>query len=174
MRPMDPNTQCTAFTGTVRLTQGPLWQVAPQALAAQALVFDDTTGRIIDLDPRAWDGTPPPARRGRPKLGVTAREVTLLPRHWDWLAQQKGGISAALRRLIDEARRADGGRTAQRQAQEAAYRVMTTLGGDLPGYEEATRALFAGDLSALADRLSAWPDAVRAYVCALAMPKEDT
>ena len=83
-------------------------------------------------------------------------------------------ISAALRRLIDEARRADGGRTAQRQAQEAAYRVMTTLGGDLPGYEEATRALFAGDLSALADRLSAWPDAVRAYVCALAMPKDDT
>ena len=171
---MQHDTPCTAFTRTTRLAQGPLWQVAPLALAtAGALVFDDATGRVIDLDPRDWDGSPPAPKRGRPRLGVTAREVTLLPRHWDWLAQQTGGTSAALRRLIDEARRADGGRTARRQAHEAAYRVMTALGGDLPGYEDATRALFAGDLSLLAERPSAWPEDLRTHVCALATPRED-
>src|SRR3546814_13839563 len=84
-----------------------------------------------------------PRGRGRPKLGVTAREVTLLPRHWDWLAAQPGGASVALRKLVEQAMRDD--RQTRRAAQEAAYRVMTALAGDLPGYEEAIRALFAGD-----------------------------
>ena len=48
---------------------------------------------------------PPPRGPGRPKLGVVAREITLLPRHWDWLAQQTGGASVAIRKLVEEARR---------------------------------------------------------------------
>lgn len=121
--------------------------------ASPVLTFDDTTGAVIDLDLR---GSPaeilarlgpaePPRGRGRPKLGVVAREVTLLPRPWDWLAAQRGGASPALRRLVEEAMRADGGRTDVRLAQEAAYRAMSALAGDLPGFEEAARALFAAD-----------------------------
>ncbi len=167
---MTHHTPCTAFTGTTCIAHGPLWQVAPVALSAGALVFDDATGRLIDLDPRDWDGTPPAPRRGRPKLGVVPREITLLARHWDWLAQQPGGASAALRRLVDEARKTDDGRTARRAAQESAYRVMMALGGDLPGYEDATRALFAGDLDALAQRIADWPTDLRDYALRLATP----
>ncbi|MCB1396585.1 MAG: DUF2239 family protein [Rhodobacter sp.] len=161
-----PETRCTAFQRHTLIAQGPLAQVAPLALAAGdgVLVFDDATGRIIDLDPRDWTGAAePPKRRGRPKLGVIPREVTLLQRHWDWLAQQPGGASAALRRLVDEARKADGGRTAQRAAREAAYRLIHALAGDLPGYEDATRALFAGDLEGFAARMAGWPEGLRAH-----------
>ena len=106
---------------------------------------------------------PKPAR-GRPRLGVTAREVTLLPRHWDWLATQPGGASAALRRLVDQARRDSGGADAIRQAQEATYRVMTTLAGDFPDYEEATRALFANDRQRFAQLTAGWPGDIGDYI----------
>jgi len=106
----------------------------------------------------------PKPSRGRPRLGVVAREVTLLPRHWDWLASQPGGASAALRRLVDEARRHDAGPDARRRTQEAAYRVMTALAGDRPGYEEATRALFANDLDRFNQLTAAWPPDVGAYI----------
>ena len=89
------------------------------------------------------DGTP--RGRGRPKLGVVAREVTLLPRHWDWLNSQSGGASVALRKLVEAARLAGDDKDRTRHAQEAAYRFMTALAGNLPGYEEATRALYAAD-----------------------------
>lgn len=172
-------TSCTAFSGTDRLAQGPLTEVALAVMAALAadsaariLVFDDSTGRVIDLDLRGSDAdirarlTPAaegvPARgRGRPKLGVVAREVTLLPRHWDWLNAQPGGASQALRRLIDEARRRDEGQTDRRQAQEAAYRFLSAMAGDLPGYEEALRALFADDASRFAAQSAAWPADIR-------------
>jgi len=107
-------------------------------------------------------------RVGRPKLGVTAREVTLLPRHWEWLAEQPGGASAALRRLVEEARRTHAGRDAARRAQEAAHRVMSALAGDLPDYEEALRALYAGDAEAFATRIADWPARVKHYVGRLA------
>jgi len=121
------------------------------------LVFDDLSGRIVDLDYR---GTAPRSA-GRPKLGVQAREVTLLPRHWEWLSQQPGGASAALRRLVEEAR---GKGRSGRECRDAAYRFMHAACGDLPGYEDALRALYAGrdeDLRSLVDQ---WPEDLGRYI----------
>lgn len=109
-----------------------------------------------------------PRGPGRPRLGVVSREVTLLPRHWEWLAAQPGGASVALRRLVEEARRLGGGRDRVRRAQEVAYRLMTSLAGDLPGYEEATRALFAGQGERFEALTAAWPHDVAAYARRLA------
>lgn len=172
-------TFCTAFDGTRLLARGPLAEVALAVKAAGEgafLTFDDATGRVIDLDLRGDAAeilarlTPPapPRGRGRPRLGVTAREVTLLPRHWDWLATQPGGASATLRRLVDQARRADDGGADRRRAQDAAYRFMLALAGDLPGYEEATRALFAGDAEGLARQMADWPGDLRDHALRLA------
>lgn len=168
----------TIFEGTRRIASGDVADVAgPMQEAArrgaQVLALDDRTGRPVDLDLR---GTPAeiaarhgaPKRRGRPKLGVRAREVTLLPRHWDWLATQSGGASAALRRLVEAAMRADPGDADRGRRHEAAYGAAQALAGDLPGYEEAMRALFAGDLDSVAIRAAAWPADIRDYVLALA------
>ena len=106
--------------------------------------------------------------RGRPRLGVIAREVTLLPRHWDWLATQPGGASAAVRRLVDEARQTHAAKDRRRQAQEAAYRFMSAMAGNEPGFEEATRALFAGDAARFADLTAEWPEDVRDHARTLA------
>ncbi len=107
-------------------------------------------------------------RRGRPKLGVISREVTLLPRHWEWLAAQPGGASVALRKLVESARLSNTGRDSRRNAQERAYHFMLALGGDLPGYEEATRALFADDTEALKTHIAGWPNDVRTHALTLA------
>lgn len=172
--------------------------LAVKARAAQdgdpILTFDDRSGAVIDLDLRgteaditarvaelanpgeatsAFEGRldpdGAPRSRGRPKLGVVAREVTLLPRHWEWLASQPGGASQALRRLVDEARRAGGGQTLMKAAREAAYRFLSALAGDLPGFEEAIRALFAGNAESFADRMAAWPRDIRDYALKLAV-----
>ena len=194
------STPCTAFSGTRRIARGALIDVAlaikAQDAAAQdpLFVFDDTTGTVIDLDLRGTtaevvtrlteqgelDALAASTRgdlpgksartRGRPKLGVVAREVTLLPRHWEWLARQPGGASQALRRLVDEARRADGGQTHRKAAQERAYRFLHALAGDLPDYEEAIRALFAGEEDVFAARMAAWPADIRDHALALAQP----
>ncbi|MDX2484217.1 MAG: DUF2239 family protein [Pseudodonghicola sp.] len=188
----DPHPRpCTAFSGTSRIASGPLAEVALALKSTnppQVLVFDDKTGAVIDLDLRGSaveitarlspapdpdpDATQDPApqkpRRGRPKLGVVAREVTLLPRHWDWLAAQPGGASAALRRLVEAARRQDGGATEARAAREACYRFLSAMAGDLPGFEEAARALFADDMAAFTARLATWPADIRAYARQLA------
>jgi hypothetical protein len=152
---------------------------------AAVLVFDDQTGEQAELDLR---GTPEeirqrhePASRpeegrgedasrgpGRPKLGVVAREVTLLPRHWEWLGEQPGGASVALRKLVEEARRANEGKDRVRKAQEAAYRFLSTMGGNLPGFEEANRALFAGDSDRFDQEVAAWPADVREHATDLA------
>ena len=182
------DTPCTAFAGTARIAAGPLLDVAltltRQDAAEPTLVFEDATGRVIDLDLRgnAWDiearlarrdAAPEPESRsgpgrGRPKLGVVAREVTLLPRHWDWLASQPGGASAALRRLVDQARNAESPKGPRRAGQEAAYRFLSALAGDLPGYEEAIRALFAGDLPLFQQRMAGWPADIGQYAGKLA------
>jgi hypothetical protein len=167
----------TAFAGHRLIARGDLMAAARAAHANrddQPLIFDDATGRPVDLDLRgsAEDVvarlSPPaaPAKpaRGRPKLGVTAREVTLLPRHWEWLATQPGGASAALRRLVDQARRETAEADAARQAQEAVYRVMTALAGDFAGYEEAARALFARDRARFDELTAGWPADLRDYV----------
>ncbi len=151
-----------AFSGFVRLASGSL----PEVYAAcrerpDALIFDSQTGRVVDIDPRfpPRDDAPKP---GRPRLGVTAREVTLLPRHWDWLATQPGGASVALRKLVEEASRNPKAR--QRQLRDAAYRFATAIVGDAPGYEEAMRALYAGHGEDFAAHIEAWPPDVRAQL----------
>ena len=98
---------------------------------------------------------------GRPKLGVVGREVTLLPRHWDWLAEQPGGASVALRKLIDAERKSRDFRELERKAQEVTYRFMSALAGNLPGFDDASRALFAGNREAFAEATEAWPADVR-------------
>ena len=119
-----------------------------------------------DSDSPYRDG---PARaRGRPRLGVIAREVTLLPRHWDWLATQPGGASAAVRRLVDEARQTRAAADRRREAQEAAYRFMSAMAGNESGFEEATRALFAGDERRFGEFSAEWPQDVRDHARTLA------
>lgn len=147
--------------------------------AAGPLLAFDAEGRQTDFDLRGSEAeilarhAPPPTEprgRGRPKLGVTAREVTLLPRHWDWLAAQPGGSSVALRKLVEAARGAGEGR--DRAARDAAYRFMSAMAGDLPGFEEATRALFAGEAERLKGLVARWPADVRDHALNLARPDE--
>lgn len=182
----DPAPTFTAFQQFQRLASGTRPEVeravraALSAGAQELLVFDDATGKVVDLDLRPTpdapaDPAPPPEPatdtaprpRGRPKLGVVAREITLLPRHWDWLAAQPGGASVVLRRLVDEARRTTAGPQQARAAREAAYAFMSALAGDLPEFEEASRALFANDRAGLEARMAAWPDDVRTYALRL-------
>ena len=177
----------SAFDGHRLLASGPLLDVtlavkaSPGLAAGTILTFDDDTGKVVDLDlhgsaeeiaarHQAREAGLAARGRGRPKLGVVAREVTLLPRHWEWLAAQRGGASVTLRRLIDEARKADGGPHAVRAARDATYRFMSAIGGDLPGFEEAARALYAGDTARLELHLAAWPEDLRAHVRKLAAP----
>jgi hypothetical protein len=133
-------------------------------------IFDDATGERAEVDPREgifpWPerAAPPKAGPGRPKLGVVSREVSLLPRHWDWLATQPGGASAALRRLVDEARKDNAGADAVRVAKEAAYRFMSVVGGDRPNFEEASRALFAGRFAEVAEMTASWPADLRNHL----------
>jgi uncharacterized protein len=160
---------------------------------ASILVFDDETGAVVDLDlrgtaeaivarleerargqqRRSSSGvTAKPETstqsRGRPKLGVLAREVTLLPRHWAWLSAQPGGASNALRHLTEKAMRDDEGKGRLRTDREAAYRFMSTMAGDLPGFEEASRALFAADRDRFERHSGNWPQDVRSYALKLA------
>ncbi len=109
-----------------------------------------------------------PRGRGRPKLGVVAREVTLLPRHWEWLSAQPGGASVALRKLVEQARLTHGERDKTRKAHERAYYFMSAMAGDMPGFEEATRALFANDMRAFGELIAAWPNDVRDHATWLA------
>ncbi|MFY0679036.1 MAG: DUF2239 family protein [Thalassovita sp.] len=170
----------TAFAGMTRLHKGSLAEVAVAVAASDStdplLTFDDETGRVVDLDLRGtsediqarYAEPAKPARgRGRPKLGVVPREVTLLPRHWDWLSQQPGGASQALRRLIDDARRADEGATDTRRTQEITYRFLSAMAGNLPGFEEASRALFSGQSAAFEAHSANWPVDVRTYASTL-------
>ena len=118
----------------------------------------------------AAEATPIAAPRGpgRPKLGVVAREITLLPRHWDWLAQQPGGASVAIRKLVEQARRTGEDKDRIRQAQEAAYRFMSVMAGNRPHYEDAIRALFAGDRRRFGKLIAGWPADVRDHASRLA------
>ncbi len=187
MNPTDPITY-TSFLDGRRLSAGPLHEVAVAVLRAQqdhpegqVLVFSNATGQSTDLDLRGGEeavaarytmAVPPqaPKGRGRQKLGVVAREVTLLPEHWDWLVAQTGSASVALRKLVHEARRTGGERARTRQARDRAYHAMSTLAGDLAGFEEASRALFAGDHERLVAQMASWPEDVQAYVHQLAEP----
>ena len=189
--------QCTVFEGPRRLASGELAHVVlktkevyDRATRAPVLIFDNETSEQVDVD---FSGSPqevldrlaarygeasstvatvsqtqePPRGPGRPRLGVVAREVTLLPRHWEWLNSQPGGASVALRKLVDEARHANQGKDRVRRAQESAYRFMTAVAGNLPGFEEALRALFACQSERFQDLVSGWPEDIRTHVQAL-------
>lgn len=190
--PYRTDSRCTAFLDDRRIAAGELRHVAlraQQALEAQPeaqlLIFDDADAGLIDLDlrggaaeivqrlnrgevPVAAEAEPTKRGRGRPKLGVVAREVTLLPRHWQWLSAQPGGASVALRKLVDAARRQHAEGDLRRAAQERAYRFLSSMGGDRAGFDEATRALFAGDSLKFEAEIAAWPDDVRDHATMLA------
>ncbi|HXP62913.1 MAG TPA: DUF2239 family protein [Dongiaceae bacterium] len=180
---------CTAFEGHRRIASGALAEVARQIKAVAdrgehepVLVFDDLTGELMEIDLRGtadevadrisrsekagatMAGGPQKRGPGRPKLGVIAREVTLLPGQWDWLDEQPGGASAALRRLVYEAKRSSHGKDRARRSQEAVYRFMTTMAGDFPGFEEALRAFYRRDHPRFDGLVAAWPKDVRHYV----------
>ncbi|MBN8419965.1 MAG: DUF2239 family protein [Verrucomicrobia bacterium] len=189
----------TTFDGHRRIATG-AWRenalVLKRALESGSLspvfMFDDSTGRTVEVDTRGTDEeccarlearfpsdeavlmdmpaeeATQPRGRGRPRLGVVAREITLLPRHWDWLDAQSGGSSVALRKLVEEARRQSSEKDKVRKAHERAYQFMVTLAGDLPGFEEASRALFANDAERLRGILAGWPRDVGDHVMRLA------
>jgi uncharacterized protein len=183
----------TAFEGQRRLAAGALAEVAlavkraeQQRAADPIVIFSDATGRAIDLDLRGdadailarlpkpasaraeAEAQSEPRGRGRPKLGVVAREVTLLPRHWEWLNGQPGGASVALRKLVEQARRANGDAERHRAARDAAYHFMSAIAGNLPGFEEASRALFADDRRSFTRLIASWPADIRDHVVKLA------
>ncbi len=187
MNARDEEPQFTAFNGDKMLSAGPMRTVGiavKRAIARKAagpvLVYDDATGRAVDLDIRGSDAEflarlasgdfASPRGPGRPKLGVTAREVTLLPRHWDWLNAQPGGASVTLRKLVEEARKANAGKERKREAQNAAYHFMSAMAGNLPGYEEALRALFADDRERFVSLIAGWPKDIRNHTTQLAYP----
>jgi hypothetical protein len=168
-----------AFVGDTRLRWGPLTDVLAAAkLALDAgekrpvLIFETASGRQVDFDFRgALDDVlerakpkATPRAPGRPRLGVESREVTLLPRHWSWLQGQPNGASAALRWLVEEASRRDQTDDHVRRTREAVYRLMSALAGDRPGFEEAARALFAGDSQRLAAIVEPWPADIRDHL----------
>lgn len=176
----------TAFQASRLIASGPLNKVAQKAKQAldrspdlPLLIFDDTNSRQVEIDfrgsvedvlarlaPAAEKAEP--RSPGRPKLGVVGKEITLLPRQWEWLNDQPGGPSATLRRLVDEARRASVQKDRQRQSRDSAYRFMSVMAGNEPGFEEASRALFAGDRQRFEHQSSRWPAAIRTHAAKLA------
>ncbi len=178
---MDNNSSYAVFNGTRLLAIGPLEEVLrliksrsnPPAGQTDVLIFHEETGRPVDFDLRGSieevveRAVPklPKAGPGRPRLGVVSREVSLLPRHWEWLESQQSGASAAIRRLIDERRKREPvGSEVTRKRIDAVGRVMTVMAGNLPGFEEAYRALYARDAHRLWQEIDQWPPDIKAYV----------
>ncbi len=175
-----------AFDGDTLIASGPLVSIVRAVKEAAdeggtILIFDKEDSRPVEVDLRGGledvldrlgnkevPDSPPPKGRGRPKLGVVGREVTLLPRHWEWLSKQPGGASVALRKLVEDARRTQSPEQRARQAKDAVYRFMLAIAGDFPGYEEALRALFADHREKFNREIEDWPHDIRGHVEALA------
>ena len=174
---MEPELTYTAFAGVRRVAAGALRDVLPvlkqrfdEDRSELVLVFELETGRQVDFDLRGsladiLEGAAraQPRGPGRPRLGVTSREVSLLPRHWDWLEQQPQGISGSLRRLVEQAIKLQPGQERARRTRAALSRFLSSMAGDRPHYEEATRALFAGDIARFAALVERWPKDIREY-----------
>jgi hypothetical protein len=181
-------TTYTAFESHDQVAHGPLDEVVTQVKRRMGrgshsgiLIFNDWTGKLMDFnfqgtekevqkrlevfvgDVNTGDTTGP----GRPKLGVVSREVSLLPRHWEWLASQPGGASATLRRLVEESKKKSAHTGLARQAQERTHKFMTAVAGDLEGFEEALRALYQGDRKKLSSQIHSWPNDIKDYVLRL-------
>ena len=163
----------TVFLRDNVIARGAPAEVVPKMRALQPLerssdllAFDDETGRQVDLDLRPQPPSPP--RRGRPALGVEAKEVTLLPRHWEWLSRQRGGASATLRKLVEEALRK--GRTPQ-DCRDAAYRFLSAIAGDRPKFEDAVREIYAGNKVGYDHFSYGWPQDIRDHGRRLAWPE---
>lgn len=170
---------CTAFEGGRRIATGPVAAVARQVKEvldrgerAPVLIFDDENSELVEIDfrgtvsdvvQRLESVAETPRRPGRPRLGVVSREVTLLPRHWDWLAGQPGGASVAIRKLVEQAIRTNQTADRVRVARESAYRFLSAMAGNEAGFEEATRALFAGNRERFESETAGWPDDVREH-----------
>jgi hypothetical protein len=177
-----------AFAGDEIIARGKLPDVAlavHRALRSgeqrSVIVLESATSQVVDLDLRGSDqdivqrlgpaadctSIESPNRApgpGRPRLGIVSREVSLLPRHWDWLKSQRGGASATLRRLVDEARNQSRGRDETSRLQEAIDRYLRVMAGDRPNYEEALRAFYAHRDADLRDLVAAWPADVRSHL----------
>ncbi|CAN5574894.1 DUF2239 family protein [soil metagenome] len=192
MKPQAEQT-CTAFKDSHLLATGKMVDVALAAKHelqghpnARLQVFDDATGEFLEFDFRgteeqflgrlkrmvSGDATKSeeeskPAGPGRPKLGVISREIGLLPRHWEWLGQQREGASAALRKLVEDAQKKNSSKDAIRRAQEVTYRFMSIMAGDLPNFEEALRAFYAKDTDKFKKQMESWPSDIRTHVLKL-------
>lgn len=179
---MNPSSLLVAFSGPQRIATGSPAEIVQKVSTylrdnplAQPLFFDLETGRQVDLDrrtpagdaPKAQSAPRPRAGKGRPKLGVVAKEVTLLPRHWDWLGRQPGGASVTLRKLIERASKDPAPAERQRARAEAAYHFMHAVAGNLPGFEEASRLLFAGNIWGLSATMAKWPGDIGDQVLSL-------
>ena len=170
----------TAFAGSSRVVRGTLEETLRQVKKRldvdpelRIFIFEDASGRQVDFDfrgtleqvvSRAKPEQPTRPGPGRPKLGVVSREVSLLPRHWEWLERHPQGISAALRRLVDDARKRAPDEDRARESRAAASRFMWVMAGDLPKFEEGSRALFASEKARFVDLTRFWPADVREHL----------
>ncbi|TDQ66561.1 hypothetical protein ATL17_0559 [Maritalea mobilis] len=181
-----PDLPCAAFVGSHLVASGPFAEVVHEVKRHHdenpndmILIFDHKESRPIEVDLRGSmedvyarleqqkKPLPPKAKvkkPGRPKLGVVSKEVTLLPKHWEWLTQQRGGASVTLRRLVGEAMKAADPMAAQRSAQQSTYRLMTAVAGDMPNYEDAIRALFAAEEDEFVNIIADWPKGLREHI----------
>lgn len=176
---MDDELTYTAFSNDERIVSGTLREVLQQVRArldeqgeVPLLIFEDQTGKQVDLNLRGTleevlEREAPVQKRsgpGRPKLGVVSREISMLPRHWEWLEGQPNGASAALRRLVDEARKHESAQDRARRVTDAAGRFMSVMAGDRENFEEAYRALYAGDRGRFKALIESWPEDIRSHL----------
>lgn len=172
---METDGRLVAFSGVRKVADGTLGAVLPvlkerfdRDAAELVLVFDVESGRQVEFDLRGTladvrERAAPAPRPGRPRLGVTSREITLMPRHWEWLEHQDCGISGALRRLVEAAIKLRPGEERARRIRNALGRFLTSMAGDRPHYEEATRALFHGDAARFESLVGRWPRDLREF-----------
>ncbi|WP_374029558.1 DUF2239 family protein [Bdellovibrio bacteriovorus] len=174
----------TAFADAQKIASGDLRDVVVKVKEflkdeskATVLIFDAVTSQQVEVDLRGTAATivkrieesslPSDEKiggRGRPKLGVVPREVTLLPQHWEWLASQPGGASVTLRKLVEEAKKKNAAKDQLRMAQDATYKFMNVMAGNLPSYEEALRALYAKDHDKFSKLIAKWPKDIKHHV----------
>ena len=188
---MSGTSQFTAFESEKILFKGPLADLILKVKKrlgksenSSILIFSDSTGKNIDFNFQGSEkdvlkrleiyseevGINQSAGPGRPRLGVVSRVISLLPRHWEWLATQSGGSSAYLRKLVDEARKKEGGQHTLKQLQERTYKFISVMAGDLNGYEEALRALYKRDEKKFIALIEVWPRDIRNHALELARP----